>query len=212
MFTEAATRVAADGRSTITTADITAAFVAVGGGVSARLLELCGVPLARLLPDESTLDPRSLDPSSLDPITPGQDTLEDDSPALPRDPAPLNGDERLPMDDLSRSAVGIVRLANLLADGRGEVISTYTLLLAFGAMGSEVLRRGMHEQGTTGERAFRQLSGMLTPGAVICPPVSTTYWTRPADAAPPGVRPPVASARPPSSSPSWRTRSRRRVS
>ncbi|MCX4979553.1 CHAT domain-containing protein [Streptomyces sp. NBC_00620] len=163
VFTEAATRVAADGRSTITTADITAAFVAVGGGVSARLLELCGVPLARLLPDESTLDPSSLDPSSLDPITPGQDTLEDDSPALPRDPAPLNGDERLPMDDLSRSAVGIVRLANLLADGRGEVISTYTLLLAFGAMGSEVLRRGMHEQGATGERAFRQLSGMLTP-------------------------------------------------
>ncbi|MFF1677251.1 CHAT domain-containing protein [Streptomyces sp. NPDC058256] len=158
VFTEAATRVAADGRSTITTADITAAFVAVGGGVSARLLELCGVPLARLLPDESTLDPITPEP-----ITPGQDTLEDDSPALPRDPAPLNGDERLPMDDLSRSAVGIVRLANLLADGRGEVISTYTLLLAFGAMGSEVLRRGMHEQGTTGERAFRQLSGMLNP-------------------------------------------------
>ncbi|MFD9326792.1 CHAT domain-containing protein [Streptomyces sp. NPDC060065] len=163
VFTEAATRVVADGRSTITTADITAAFVAVGGGVSARLLELCGVPLARLLPDESTLDPITSDPITLDPITPGQDTLEDDSPALPRDPAPPNGDERLPMDDLSRSAVGIVRLANLLADGRGEVISTYTLLLAFGAMGSEVLRRGMHEQGTTGERAFRQLSGMLTP-------------------------------------------------
>ncbi|WP_405923920.1 CHAT domain-containing protein [Streptomyces sp. NBC_00035] len=158
VFTEAATRVVADGRSTITTADITAAFVAVGGGVSARLLELCGVPLARLLPDESTSDPVTSDP-----ITPGQDTLEDDPPPLPRAPASPNGDERLPMDDLSRSAVGIVRLANLLADGRGEVISTYTLLLAFGAMGSEVLRRGMHEQGTTGERAFRQLSGMLTP-------------------------------------------------
>lgn len=151
VFTEAATRVAADGRSTITTADITAAFVAVGGGVSARLLELCGVPLARLLPDEGTPGP----------ITSVQDTLE--APAPPRDPAPLNGDERLPTDDLSRSALGIVRLANLLADRRGEVISTYTLLLAFGAMGSEVLRRGMHEQGTAGERAFRKLSGMLTP-------------------------------------------------
>ncbi|MEV0786800.1 CHAT domain-containing protein [Streptomyces sp. NPDC050423] len=129
VFADAATRAAADGRSTVTTADITEAFVAVGGGVASRLLELCGVPLARLLPDSDT----------------------------------DNGDERLQMDDLSRGAVGIVRLANLLADTRGEVIGTYTLLLAFGAMGSEVLQRALHEQGAAGELAFRKLSGMLTP-------------------------------------------------
>ncbi|MFI0735050.1 CHAT domain-containing protein [Streptomyces sp. NPDC021225] len=158
VFMEAATHVAADGRSTITTADITAAFVAVGGGVSSRLLKLCGVPLARLLPDGATKTPgrNSLDKSTLDQNTSGQHTLAPGTAAL-------NGDERLPMDDLSRSAVGIVRLANLLAETRGEVIGTYTLLLAFGAMGSEALRRGMHEQGAAGERAFRRLSEMLTP-------------------------------------------------
>lgn len=139
VFADAATRAAADGRSAVTTADITEAFVALGGGVASRLLELCGVPLARLLPDTS-----------------GKAVVVPPAP-------PLNGDERLPMDDLSRSAVGIVRLANLLADTRGEVIGTYTLLLAFGAMGSEVLRRAMHEQGTAGEQAYRKLSGMLTP-------------------------------------------------
>ncbi|MEU8629140.1 CHAT domain-containing protein [Streptomyces sp. NPDC048669] len=129
VFADAATRAATDGRSAVTTADITEAFVALGGGIASRLLELSGVPLARLLPDSGT----------------------------------DNGDDRLPMDDFGRSAAGVVRLANLLADTRGEVIGTYTLLLAFGAMGSEVLERAMHEQGTAGELAYRNLSGMLTP-------------------------------------------------
>ncbi|MBO0913166.1 CHAT domain-containing protein [Streptomyces laculatispora] len=155
VFADAATRAAADGRNAVTTADITEAFVAVGGGVASRLLELCGVPLARLLPDSGTDSATAGEPGS------GTDTPVKDIVVLPA-PTP-NGDERLPMDDLSRSAMGIVRLANLLADTRGEVIGTYTLLLAFGAMGSEVLRRGMHEQGTPGELAYRQLSGMLTP-------------------------------------------------
>ncbi|MFF1955469.1 CHAT domain-containing protein [Streptomyces sp. NPDC058220] len=158
VFADAAARAAADGRSTITTADITAAFVAVGGGVSARLLELCGVPLARLLPDTGT---EASDQDSSDRDASDQDITASDTAAP--DTAALNGDERLSMDDLSRSAVGIVRLANLLAETRGEVIGTYTLLLAFGAIGSEVLRRGMHEQGAAGERAFQRLSGMLTP-------------------------------------------------
>ncbi|WP_127358789.1 CHAT domain-containing protein [Actinacidiphila soli] len=144
VFADAATRAAVDGRSTITTVDITTAFVAVGGGLSARLLELCGVPLDRLLPDPDS-----------DRATP--------DPVPDPDPPASNGDQRLPMGDLSRSAVGTVRLANLLAETRGEVVGTYTLLLAFGAMGSEVLRRGMYEQGAAGERAFRKLSGMLTP-------------------------------------------------
>ncbi|WP_149829146.1 CHAT domain-containing protein [Streptomyces tailanensis] len=136
VFADAATRAAEDGRSTITTADITVAFVAVGGGVSSQLLEMSGVPLDRLLPDDR------------DPV---------------HDTAELNGDGLLPMGDLSRDAVGVMRFANLLAQKHGEVIGTYTLLLAFGAMGSEALRRGMYEQGSAGERAFRKLSEMLTP-------------------------------------------------
>ncbi|GHE40250.1 CHAT domain-containing protein [Streptomyces capitiformicae] len=143
VFADAATRAAEDGRSAITTADITVAFVAVGGGVSSRLLlEMCGVPLDRLLPDSER---------------------EDNVPDPVHDTAELNGDGLLPMGDLSRNAVGVMRFANVLAQKHGEVIGTYTLLLAFGAMGSEVLRRGMHEQGSAGERAFRKLSEMLTP-------------------------------------------------
>ncbi|MFJ6460204.1 CHAT domain-containing protein [Streptomyces sp. NPDC091387] len=157
VFADAATRAAADGRSSVTTADITEAFVAVGGGVASRLLELCGVPLARLLPHSDADSDTDGETGSGTGSGTGADTSVTDIALLP------NGDERLPMDDLSRSAVGIVRLANLLADTRGEVIGTYTLLLAFGAMGSEVLRRAMHEQGAAGERAYRQLSGMLTP-------------------------------------------------
>ncbi|WP_329066892.1 CHAT domain-containing protein [Streptomyces sp. NBC_01429] len=149
VLADAATRAVADGRSAVTTADITAAFVAVGGGVSSRLLELCGVPLARLLPDSDDATTEHVPP---------EDAPDPDPGAAAR-----TGDERLPMDDLSRSAVGVLRLANLLAESRGQVIGTYTLLLAFGAMGSEVLRRGMYEQGPAGERAFRRLSGMLTP-------------------------------------------------
>lgn len=165
LFTDAATRAAAEGRSAVTTADITEAFVAVGGGVANRLLELCGVPLARLLPDSGLPDsglPDSGPPDSGKDLSVQDKDLSVQDVVAP-DPAALNGDVRLAMDDLSRSAMGVVRLANLLADTRGEVIGTYTLLLAFGAMGSEVLRRGMHEQGTAGERAFRQLSEMLTP-------------------------------------------------
>ncbi|MFE7839424.1 CHAT domain-containing protein [Streptomyces sp. NPDC057474] len=183
VLADAATRAAADGRGTITTPDIAAAFVAVGGGISSRLLELCGVPLSRLLPDSTRITPdqetsgqETSGQGTSGQGTSGQDTHDQrtsdpgvserespvpDTPAL--DTVTSNGDERLPMNDLSRSAMGILRLANLLAKTRGEVIGTYTLLLAFGAMGSEVLRSGMHEQGPAGERAFRRLSGLLTP-------------------------------------------------
>jgi hypothetical protein len=143
VFADAATRAVEDGRGTITIADITAAFVASGGGVSSQLLEMCGVPLSRLLPDPSRT---------------AVDRTTRDEVAVAR-----NGDAWLPMDDLTRGAAGVVRLANLLAESRGEIIGTYTLLLAFGAMGSEVLRRGLYEQGPAGERAFRRLSRMLTP-------------------------------------------------
>lgn len=142
VFADAATRAAEDGRSAITTPDITVAFVAVGGGVSSQLLEACGVPLDRLLPDSERQE------NVAHPV---------------HDTTGLNGDGLLPMGDLSRNAVGVMRFANLLAQKHGEVIGTYTLLLAFGAMGSEVLRRGMHEQGSAGERGFRKLSEMLTP-------------------------------------------------
>ncbi|MBZ3904795.1 CHAT domain-containing protein [Streptomyces griseiscabiei] len=176
VFADAATRAAADGRSTMTTADIAAAFVAVGGGISSRLLELCGVPLSHLLPPDED-DPGQV-PSAQD--VPGQDTPPPDTPPpdtpVPDTPAPAvsggtasaagahpNGDERLPVDGLGPSTMGVLRLAHLLARTRGEIVSTYTLLAAFGALDSEVLRSGMYEQGPAGERAFRRLSGMLTP-------------------------------------------------
>ncbi|WP_200308013.1 CHAT domain-containing protein [Streptomyces adelaidensis] len=161
---EASALASADGRSTTTTADITAAFVAVGGGISSRLLELCGVPLSLLLPDSArtTSGPDTTDSGTADR---DQDPRGTANPAdtAASDTATSNGGERLPMDDLSRDTMGVLRLANLLAKTRGEVIGTYTLLLAFGAMGSETLRLGMHEQGPAGERAYRRLSRMLTP-------------------------------------------------
>ncbi|QFR01154.1 CHAT domain-containing protein [Streptomyces phaeolivaceus] len=175
VFADAATRAAADGRATITTADIAVAFVAVGGGISSRLLELCGVPLSHLLPpdeyasdegasDEYASDEGASDEGASDEGASGQDDSDQGGTAEQGTAgAGANGDQRLPVDGLGRSTMGILRLANLLAKTRGEIVGTYTLLAAFGAMDSEVLRSGMYEQGPAGERAFRRLSGMLTP-------------------------------------------------
>ncbi|WP_461036901.1 CHAT domain-containing protein [Streptomyces mayteni] len=131
--------VTARGGTAVTTADIVTTFVELGGGASARLLELCGVSLDRLLPGEA-----------------GRTVAAPFAVAE-------NGNGKLRVEGLSRSAAGALRLARLLAKSQGQPVGSNTLLLAFGMLGSETLRVALAEQGAAGERAFSQLAGRLVP-------------------------------------------------
>ncbi|MEV6591037.1 CHAT domain-containing protein [Streptomyces acidicola] len=136
VLNEANARASGRGSSAATTADIAAAFVDVGGGMSVRLLELCGIPLELLLPDR---------------------------PGTPDDPAETLRTGLFGADLPDRGAAAALRLAHLLASSQGKLVGTYTLLLALGMMDSAPLRRCLMEQGPAGERAHQELSGLLTP-------------------------------------------------
>lgn len=142
VLVQARSRMVAEGRNAITSQDIAAAFVEVGGGSSIRLLELCKVSLRQLMPG---------------------DAQPNTKPAAELFGELFNGDGRIRADRLDRDAVHAIRAARLLAKAGGGVIGTYILLQGFALAGSRVLRQGLAAQGEAGERALRALSAGLDP-------------------------------------------------
>jgi hypothetical protein len=136
------------GRVEITVSDIIAAFVAVGGGSSAQLLELFGISLAEL----AGADPRPVieAPPPADPQTNGQRPASD---------APLfDGAGRLRSERLAPSMVAAIRVAALLASAQNTVISTGMLLYGLGVANNELFAQRLRAQGEPGIAALDKLS------------------------------------------------------
>jgi hypothetical protein len=130
------------GDTSVGTDDLAAAFVQVGGGTSARLLELCGVEPAQLF--------------RTDPPGPGEPAGSGERPAAADEPSPL--------DELSPEVVNALCVAQLMAVAKGQVVGSHTLLYAFAALDSEALRRALAEQGTDARHAFRRYRSRVRPG------------------------------------------------
>ncbi|MDT0341980.1 CHAT domain-containing protein [Streptomyces litchfieldiae] len=161
VLVEAEGRALGDGRLAVTTNDIAEAFVELGGGISAQLLEIYRIPLERLLLPRDAGNDAPNDPVH-DAVNGPVNGAVNGEPRRP--PANVdNGNGKLRVDTFSRDAANALRLARLIAKGNGEIIGSHTLLLAFGALDSETLRRGLADQGAAGERALQQLTNMLVP-------------------------------------------------
>jgi hypothetical protein len=130
------------GDTQVSTDDVAAAFVQVGGGTSARLLELCGV------------DPGQL----FRPDPPGTQDI-----AVTTVGVPATAGERSPLDELSREVADALCVAQSLALAKGQIIGSHTLLFAFAALDSEVLRQALAEQGTDTRFAFRRFRRRVRP-------------------------------------------------
>jgi hypothetical protein len=124
------------GRGAVTTHDLSVAFLDVGGGSSAYVVEQFGLSIADLKPV---------------PVPPT-------GSARPAAPVQVFGpDGRLRLDQLSRPVADALRVALVVASAGKSVISTSALLVGFGVAGSEVLRRCLAEQGEAGARAIKAL-------------------------------------------------------
>jgi CHAT domain/Clp amino terminal domain, pathogenicity island component len=132
VLSQAAERAVRDGGRQLTVVDLADAFVELGGGTSARVLESCGVDLRDLRR-----------------VAEDRPTGEAARWALPRG-EPL--DERL-----APAALLALQVASLLRSGEGTVVSSFGLLYGFGLTGSRVLRACLEEQGPAGREAVRRL-------------------------------------------------------
>jgi hypothetical protein len=151
----------ADGRDTVTVADLIDEFVAVGGGTSGPLLAVMGIPLRSLgkagghprapvltgpvpvPPDTTAADPAVVDPAVAHPAA--ADALFDDA-----------GDIR--PDRLDPDVARAVRTAGMLGSISGTSISTGLLLYGLAAAGGGVLRDALDRQGEAGSAAIEALT------------------------------------------------------
>jgi hypothetical protein len=132
VLSQAAERAVRDGRGQLTVVDLADAFVELGGGTSALVLDRCGVALEDLRP--TTEDRAAGDPPRW---------------ALPR------GDR---LDErFDPTALLALQAGKLLHAGDGTVVSSFGLLYGFGLAGSQVLRACLEEQGPAGREAARRL-------------------------------------------------------
>jgi CHAT domain/Clp amino terminal domain, pathogenicity island component len=130
----ARTAATADGRRAATTADLAAAFVKVGGGSAAQVLEVCGISLATVAPG----------------LAHGSVQLFD-------------ARDRLRPDRLQPAVSAALAVALMLAKRQRAVVSTDAVLLGLAAVGAPVLRRCLAEQGEAGARALERLPSTVRP-------------------------------------------------
>jgi hypothetical protein len=136
---QAADLAAATGRGRFGTSDIAEAFVGIGGGTSARVLELCGVPLQDLRPVEGHDKPPAEAPRSI-----------------------FADDGRLRLEYLEPVTVLALQAAALLAATEGSVVSSAVTLIGLGLADSQALRAVLEAQSGPGREAVeRLLPGVL---------------------------------------------------
>jgi len=143
-----------DGRGAITTADLVAAFMAVGGGSSSQILGLLGIPLSDMVgpgsPPDPTTSPTS--PEAAQTITGARPALSQPADELFDDSGDLRVDRLDP--DVERA----VRAAALLASLHGTTISSVLLLYGFAVAGGPTLRAALDQHGQTGADAVESLT------------------------------------------------------
>ena len=132
------------GRVEITVADVIAAFVAVGGGSSAQLLDLLSISLAELA---------GTPPQPADPMTNGHRTV-----GATLDVPLFDGAGRLRTERIAPSMVAAIRVAALLASAQNTVISTGMLLYGLGVANNEFFAQRLRAQGEAGIAALDKLS------------------------------------------------------
>lgn len=159
------------GREEITVADLIAAFIAVGGGSSAQLLDLFGISLAELaVGDEArpTIEPPPEpppEPEQAAPAVAGHPSTNGHRPDVAgfvRDngagDALFDDSGRLRTERLAPDMVAAIRVAALLAAAQNSVISTGMLLYGLGIANNALFVERMRAQGEAGAAALRQLS------------------------------------------------------
>jgi hypothetical protein len=149
------------GRELITTGDLVAAFIAVGGGTSRHLLDLFGMSLADLIGDPtdstSTSSAATSSGSRALPIN-GKRAADGHGSAGPAGSLLFEESGRLRTERLDPTMVAAIRVAAMLASAQRSVISTSMVLYGLGVADSQALREALREQGDVGAAAFERLS------------------------------------------------------
>jgi CHAT domain-containing protein len=144
------------GRDLITLDDLVAAFVAVGGGSSGKILDLFGISLSDLAGTGTRATATATTPVRLP-----QTTVNGIRPTeVVADEELFDETGRLRIERLHPDVAAAVRVAALLASAQRTVISTSMLLYGFAVTGGEVFRDALRGQGSTGVAALDQLFPM----------------------------------------------------
>jgi hypothetical protein len=155
------------GREEITVADLIAAFIAVGGGSSAQLLDLLGISLAELAVGDDAHAKIDAGPGP-DPAAPavaGHPSTNGHRPdvvGFVRDNGVgdvlFDDSGRLRTDRLAPDMVAAIRVAALLAVAQNTVISTGMLVYGLGIANNAFFLDRMRAQGEAGAVTLEKLS------------------------------------------------------
>lgn len=140
-------------RNEITVADLIAAFIAVGGGSSAQLLEVFGISWAELFGTDASPAVEAPPVTVASPHSNGHRPVEAGA-ALPL----FDGAGRLRTERFAPAMVAAIRVAALLASAQNTVISTGMLLYGLGVANNELFAQRMRAQGEAGIAALEKLS------------------------------------------------------